>query len=369
MSTLTFSDGITHIYGTKKHRNNPQIELTFNQDTRRHLKFIKDNNWFDITNTSHWGCQEQNGKTYYYNEYEGNILYLTAMLENGQHALSMGNNRAFDEYLKDNPGSKVLFTISYVDGNGNDIQSELKLTLYGTELSSIGFLIGGLTCAAFFAYGVGSAAEAAAAAGETVGAILGESLSIDLPAAGIILCILTFVGIWLAYIIERQISINISYENRTKDDVYLTDVYTYNMEGAKVPNLPCTISGLSKETIPGVPFPMEYYSMFQAAVANSWKCAGIGLSLKFANIAGRPQDDGVVICLRNDIYKDPHLTVMMTDLTAEEVYSNYGNDGNIPPNGGAEWGQKQISFALDAQGFNNYTFNGVIAIVEPVTNI
>src|SRR5262249_54868764 len=94
-------------------------------------------------------------------------------------------------------------------------------------------------------------------------------------------------------------------------------------------------------------------------VDNVSKFNGVGVSMKFQ------QDDGtsLVLCVRNDIYKDPHYsaTLLKKDekKTAQQVYDEC-TIGGLPTQD-PTWGTFKVTNRLDKQSFNNYKFLGIIS--------
>ncbi|NJK54121.1 MAG: hypothetical protein HC936_17515 [Leptolyngbyaceae cyanobacterium SU_3_3] len=169
------------------------------------------------------------------------------------------------------------------------------------------------------------------------------------PEVGIVLAILSFIGLWIAYAVGREIVLNLIYENRSKKTIKLVDRYFYNI-GENDPGSPVTLSPLQK--CDG----FEFYSDVAIAVDNYSKIRGIGVSLVFQ------KDDGstLVICIRNDIYHDPHYTIGEGWPSAEIAYEECVNGELILED--VEWGRDLIvKNRLDPREFNQYTFAGIIS--------
>ncbi|HMG56357.1 MAG TPA: hypothetical protein VK601_22815, partial [Kofleriaceae bacterium] len=103
----------------------------------------------------------------------------------------------------------------------------------------------------------------------------------------------------------------------------------------------------------------EWYDDAVVDVDNSSKYRGIGVALKFQN------EDGsfLVVCIRQDIDKDPHYTIVALakgDTTsAQQVYDNC-TSGNLLTED-FQWGDLLVKNRLDPQGFNQYKFAGIIS--------
>lgn len=199
------------------------------------------------------------------------------------------------------------------------------------------------------------AADAAAEAGAAVASFFGVSTSVAIPGVGLVLAVLAFIGIWIAYAVGREIMVNLIYENRSQKTLQLVDHYVYNIGDIPL-KAPVALPPLT-----AVP-PFEFYSDVAINIDNYSKIRGIGVSVKFE------KDDGtsLIICIRNDIYHRAYYTIAQfpkgDPTTAQNAYDNCGGDlvtADFP------WGNDLIiKNTLMPNDFNNYNFSGIISLQD-----
>jgi hypothetical protein len=167
------------------------------------------------------------------------------------------------------------------------------------------------------------------------------------------LAVLAFIGIWIAYEIGREIVVNLVYENRSATQTLtLVDHYLYDLADTG-PKLPVALGPLSD--VDG----FEFYDDAVIDEDNVSKYRGIGVSMKFQKQDG----SSVVICIRNDMYHDPHssiVTLAPGDTTSPyDVYSNCTSGGLVDNN--FPWGNLVVKNTVDPVKFNQYTFAGIFS--------
>ena len=112
--------------------------------------------------------------------------------------------------------------------------------------------------------------------------------------------------------------------------------------------------------------PCDRYDTFDVALVNYSKYKGVGLAFKFTDAANNP----FTVAFRNDIYHDGYFLVGQGDNPGlvQSAQSAYDNAGEPYPGAvSVPWydGQKKpkgyIRLNLDAAGFHQYKFAGIIS--------
>lgn len=323
-------------------RNQPELEFEHRKKTGNHLSYLKNENLFNI-NDPRWGKKTENGQAIYFHRYEGTLLTVT--LEHPKFKLSHSDNTLFDQHLQDNPSENTVFVLtSKCDG----IESTHTMTASTMGFTSVGLVVAGLS----FTYGVAlgvEAAEAAALAGTEITMVLGMEVNVVAPGVGVVLAILALIGVWIAWAVERNIFINVIYENRSSKTIKLVEHYAYNIkDDGKVDKVVLT---------PFVPDPdgFDSYDDVVFDVANDWKNYGIGLSLKFQ------KEDGshLIICFRNDIHYSANYCIAVSNDSPYNVYYNCVS-GTVSKED-FKWDNVVVKNCIDTEDFKNYKIHGIIS--------
>lgn len=351
MAEIEATDSAFEIRVPTSLRSQPELEFTHRLQTRDHLSYLKNEKLFDV-NDSRWGKKIVDGKTVYFHKFQGCILLAT--LEHPKFKLNDSDNTLFDQHLKSNPGEITVFSLT---SQNNGIESSHTITLSTVGLASIPIILAGIVLTYNLATGVAAAADAAAIAEaaalveEEIVEAVGMPLRLSIPGIGIILSILALIGIWVAYLIGRNIILNVIYENRSSKTITLVDHSVWNIGDKKLNNAVLK----PVKTVNGI----DYYTDVVIDVANDSKYMGVGLSLKFE----KEDKTHLIICIRNDIYKQPYYSIAVSEDTAEQFYNKCNSQLDKKD---FEWGKDLIvKNNLDADGFQHYNFNGIISFHDP----
>ena len=353
MATINFKHSEFVVKSPPSLRGQPETEFIHRLTTRAHLKYLQDAKLLNVSD-SQWSKATVDGEVCYAHKYENSILMVRLKTANGKFNLTQNETGAFDRHLLDNPGEDVVYAIT---SSNNGLESTKTFSVESAGIISIAIICAALTLTVQLAYGV-AAAAAAASAETAVATILGVELSIAVPGVLIVLAVLAFIGIWIAYSVGRDIVLNLCYENRsTTQSINLVDHYVYNIGDSPLVS-PVTLSPLTS-----VP-PFEFYSDVAITIDNYSKIRGIGVSLKFE------KEDGtsLVICIRNDIYHRAYYAIQHypkgDQTTAKSVYDTCGGDlvsADVP------WGKDLlVKNRLNPVEFNGYNFSGIISFNDAV---
>jgi len=335
--------------GTAATRNLPEEEWKHRLNTRAHLAYLHDEKLFDVSN-SEWAKATVNGEVVYGHEFEGGLFTVRLKTSDGALNLTHNEDGGLDFHLMDNPGQSVVYSLT---SSNNGLESTHTFTAASAGLTSVAIICACLTLTVCLASAM-AAADAAIAAGAAVATFLGINTTV-FPGVGIAIAVLALIGLWLAYVLGREIVLNITYENRSKQKITLIDHYVYNIGDNAL--LPATLKPLHTDG------PFEFYDDVLVCIDNYSKYRGIGVSMKFQ------KDDGsfLVICIRNDIYKWPHYSILAfakgDKTSAYDVYNNCTGDlvtKDFP------WGSNLVvKNRIDPQGFNSYNFAGLLTFHDP----
>jgi hypothetical protein len=369
MPQITFADqGSKFAMGApSKYRDRPEFDWAHRMKARDHVSYLMAHKFLDPQKpNSEWGEKTHEGEDWYYHEYQGNFMMITVRTEDNRVKFNHKDIASFDTFLEDTPSANVIFDIRYID-NGTDYVSTCQMSGLAVGLTTAGLVLAGV---AFFCV---AAFEGFASEGTIAAAILaatGLELNVIIPGAGIILCVLAFIGIFLAYELGRNIEINISVQNRSSQDLKIVNYYFYNISEENIPKTTrdiyqkindggVTMKKLHEVKEKGLPFPLDVYDIFDVQIVNYSKYKGIGLALKFIDSADHP----ITIAIRNDIYHDGRLGVFMNGVSAEAAYSGAGLEYTAPLK--HDWGGGVIKITLDPEKFHKYNFAGIISFHSP----
>lgn len=374
MASITFKDEGSNfeMMTPRKYRNDPATAWTHRMKARAHVDFLQSNKFLNVEKAP-WGMTTYEGQDWYHHTYEGNTLLITVRSKDGQHKLNHSNNAALENFLKDTPEQDTIFELRYVD-DGTDYISTCQMSALAVGLTSVGLVIAGVALFATAALGTFEVtSEIGIAIGAAVLEATGVELNVVLPGIGVVLIVLALIGLWIAYAIGRNISLNLTFENRSKQNLKIVDYMLYNLpadhfkdrkfEDIKKPGgMP--MLGLHESVKGGIP--VDSYDTFDVALVNYSKYKGVGLAFKFTDAANNP----FTVAFRNDIYYEGHFLVGTGDNPAlvQSAQSAYDNAGQAYPGAvSVPWydGQKKakgyIRLNLDAAGFHEYKFAGIIS--------
>jgi hypothetical protein len=348
MATINFKHSELSLKGPPSLRDQPEIEFAHRLKTGEHLKFIMDEKLFDVSD-SRWSKAAVDGEVGYAHEYKDSVLVVHLKTADGKFNLTHNENGAFDRHLLDNPGETVVYSIT---SKNNGVVSTQTFTADQAGLGTIPMICAILVLTVNFA-NAATAANAALAAGTSVLEIFDTATVVN-PCYGIGLVILGLIGIWIAYGVGREITLNLIYENRGKISIQLVDHYVYNI-GDNPLSPAVTLPPFDNKSDP----PWELYSDAVVSVDNYSKVKGIGVSLKFE------KEDGtsLIICIRNDIYKQPNYTIQQYPkgdaTTAQNAYDNCSGDLVTAD---FKWGKDLIvKNSLNPKAFQEYFFTGILS--------
>ncbi len=346
MESINFKDGTYVFEGKPKSRDKPELAFAHRHKTRDHLAYLQAEKLLDVRD-ARWAKATKNGETYYAHEYGENILIIKLETKDKKLSLFHNEDGRFDNHLMDNPGENTVYSIT---SSNNGLISTHTFSVESAGLSSVGIIFAALAFAVSLANGV-MAALAATYVASAFATMFGAELNVILPGAGIVLAVLAFIGIWIAYSVGREIMLNLIYENRSNKPVTLVDHYVYNIGDSQL--MPTKLNPI---TTVG---PFEFYSDVVVNIDNYSKIRGIGVSLKFQKENG----SSLIICIRNDIYKDPHYTIqsfVKDDKTsAQDIYNQCSGDLVTDD---FKWGSDLVvKDRLDKTQFPQYNFAGILS--------
>lgn len=270
------------------------------------------------------------------------------------------HNRSFDHFLKNHPGENTVYSLT---SSNNGLESTNTISSATVGFSSTGIIIAGLifTFQAAAATAANAAILAADAAAQ-IASVIGIEVNVAVPGAGIILTVLAFIGIWIAYSIGRNIILNLIYENRSSKTLTLVDFAAYNIGSRPIKDR--ILKPLSEVTIGTPPVTFDFYDDVVIDLTNYSKYKGVGVSLKFQ----KPDKTNLIVCIRNDIHKDPHYGIsVVDDETAESFYENCTGSEDDRNFKDYAWGDDiVVKNNLDSEGWKSYNFNGIISFHDKV---
>ena len=331
-------------------RAHPEREFAHRLKTRDHLAYLQAEKLFDVS-SSRWAKSTIDGEVCYGHEYQGCLFIVRLKTANGKFNLNHNEDGAFDRHLLEHPGENTVYSIT---SKNNGLESTHSFNATSAGMASVPIICVFLALSVALASSL-SAAQAATAAGIAVATVFGINVTV-VPVVGLVLAILGFIGLWIAEAIGREIVLNLVYENRSKRTITLVDHAVYNI--GDNPLLPATLAPPRKDGI------FELYDDVVVCIDNDSKYRGIGVSMKFQ----KDDESSLVICIRQDIYKDPHYTIVPLakgDTTsAQQVYDGCTSGGLVTED--FRWGDVVVKNRLDPQGFKQYKFAGIIAFNDAV---
>jgi len=350
-ASIKFKESSFKARNKTEFRADPMKEFTHRLNTRHHLKYMQDEKLFDVRD-DRWAKHTIDGEVCYAHRYEGGTLIVKLKTADGKLNLSHNEDGTLDRHLMDNPGQNTVLTIT---SKNNGMESHLIFRTETIAYSSIAIVCAALGMTVALASGL-IAAEAAVAAGEVVAATFGIQANVLLPGIGIALAVLALIGMWIAYEIGREIVVNLIYENRSANKALtLVDSHIYDIPiPDDMPKLPVKFNHLCTDDDG-----FEWYSAVVIDADNENKYKGVGVSMKFQ------KEDGasLVICIRQDIYKDPHYTIKAfpagDKTSAEQVYNDCTSGGLVTQD--TPWGDLVVKNTLTPDPFNKYKFAGIFS--------
>jgi len=328
-------------------RAQPEKEFEHRLNTRNHLAYLQDEKLFDVRDPR-WAKHTIDGEVCYAHRYEGGTLTLRLKTADGKLNLSHNEDGTLDRHLMDNPGQETVYSITSVN---NGMESTHTFNAMNAGMASAPILCLCVAMTVLLANGI-LAAQVAVAGAAVVATIFGINASVFLPAVGIAIAVLAFIGVWIVYAIGREIVLNLIYENRSANKTLtLVDHRVYNI--GDNPLRPRPLKPLSQKG------GWEVYDDVVVNIDNVNKFQGVGVSMKFQ------KEDGtsLIICIRQDIYKEPHYTIKAfpagDKTSAEQVYNDCTSGGLVTQD--TPWGNLFVKNCVDPKGFNNYKFVGIIS--------
>jgi len=203
---------------------------------------LQDQKLFDVSD-KRWASATVDGEVCYAHEYEGCVLTVRLRTSNGKLNLSHNADGAFDRHLMGNPGENTVYSIT---SSNNGLESTHTFTVQSAGVASLTIIFAALVFTVNLANAT-AAAEAAVAAEEAVATFLGVETTV-FPAVGVVVAVLAFIGIWIAYAVGREIMLNITYENRSSKSIKLVDHYAYNIGDNSL--IPVTLDPLQTRLSP-----------------------------------------------------------------------------------------------------------------------
>jgi len=346
-ASIKFHESTFKMNGLPAFRARPEVEFEHRLKTREHLAYLQAEKLFDVSGPR-WGQKTIDGELCYGHEYLGCLLIVRLKTASGKFNLSHNKDGAFDRHLMDSPVENVVYSIT---SKNNGLESTHFFRAETIGLSSVGIICAALALTVNLANSM-AAADAAIAVGETVETLCGIETTV-FPAVGIAIAVLAFIGIWIAYEIGREIALNLIFENRSSNKALtLVDQAFYNID-TNPPDLPVLLNHLHGDGF------FEYYDDAVVDTDNASKFRGIGVSMKFQKEDG----SSLVICIRQDIYKDPHYTIVALTkddkTSAQQVYDSCTSGRLVTED--YPWGELVVKNRLDPQGFMQYKFAGIIS--------
>jgi hypothetical protein len=339
------------IKNTSDFRAQPEKAFEHRLKTRDHLAYLETEKLFDVSN-SRWAKKTIDGEVCYGHEYMGCLFTVRLKTANGRFNLSHNEDGAFDRHLLNNPEEHTVYSIT---SSNNGLESTHTFNAMSAGMASAPIICVLLVLSVALANSV-SAAQAATAAALAAATVYGVNVTV-VPIIGIVIAILGFIGVWIAEAIGREIILNLIYENRSKKIITLVDHAVYNI--GDNPLLPATLKPPRKDGI------FEFYDDVVVCIDNDSKYRGIGVSMRFQ----REDESSLVICIRQDIYKDPHYTIVALPkgdkTSAAQIYDNCTSGDLVTED--FRWGNDLlVKNRLDPQGFKQYKFAGIIAFNDAV---
>jgi hypothetical protein len=346
-ASIKFNESTFKISNVPGFRAQPEKEFEHRLKTREHLTYLQTEKLFDVSG-SRWAKKSIDGVMCYAHEYMGCLLIVRLKTADARFNLSHNEDGAFDRHLMDSPGEQIVYSITSAN-NGLESNHFFKAETIG--LSSVGIICAALALTVNLANCM-VAADAAIAASEAVATTFGVEATV-FPGVGIAIAVLALIGVWIAYEIGREIMANLIFENRsTTRALTLVDQAFYNPD-VSPPALPALLNHLHSDGF------FEWYDDAVVDIDNYSKYKGIGVSLKFQKEDG----SSLAICIRQDIYKDPHYTILALakddKTSAQQVYDNCTSGALVTED--FQWGDLLVKNRLDPQGFNQYKFAGIIS--------
>jgi hypothetical protein len=352
-ATIKFNESTFTVKNLPEYRADPEKEFAHRLQTRDHLKYLQDENLFDVRDPR-WAKKTIDGEVCYAHAYENGLLIVRLKTADGKLNLTHNEDGTLDRHLMDNPSENPVYSITSAN---NNLESYVFFKTSTIGFSSLGIVCFGLAMTYGLASGL-AAAEAGEAAGVAVTALLGIDVNVLLPGVGIALAVLAFIGIWIAYEIAREIVVNLNYENRSATmPLTLVDSYVYDIPmPPDIPPLPVTLNHL--HGIEG----WELYDNVVINADNESKYKGVGVSLKFQKADG----SSLIICIRQDIYHQPKYAIVPLnpgDTTgAWKIYDDLSYSVVAPlKTEDFPWGNLVVKNTLKPDAFNNYKFTGIFS--------
>ncbi|WP_433937358.1 hypothetical protein AB3662_22260 [Sorangium cellulosum] len=343
-AAIKFNESTFTIKNRSDFRAEPEKEFQHRLKTREHLAYLQDMKLFDVSD-SRWAKATVDGEVVYGHEYNGSVLTVRLKTRDGKLTLSHNEDGPLDRHLMDNPGESTVYSIT---SSNNGLESTHTFAVQSAGVASLTIVFAALVFTVNLANGA-AAAQAAIDAGEAVATFCGVETTI-FPGVGIVIAVLAFIGVWIAYAVGREIMLNLIYENRSSKTITLVDHYVYNIGDSKL--IDATLSPLQKVG------PFDFYSDVVVNIDNYSKIRGIGVSMKFQKEDG----SSLIICIRNDIYHDAQYTIAQfpkgDTTSAEDAYNRCS--GALRTSDFA-WGDLIVKNRLDEEGFQKYNFSGIIS--------
>ena len=237
-ATFTVNSSTFSINNNPGFRDQPEIEFAHRLKTREHLTFLQTEKLYDF-NDARWAKATVDGEVVYGHEYEDCVFTVRLRTGDGRLTLTDNEDGTLDRHLANTPGETTVYSLT---SSNNGIESTHTFSAINAGMASVPILCLCIALTAALATGM-SAAAAATAAATAVASIYGIPVTV-FPGAGIILAVLALVALWTVFAIEREIMLNLIYENRsTKKTITLVDHYVYNI-GDNPLNIPATLKPL-----------------------------------------------------------------------------------------------------------------------------
>ena len=312
-----------------EYRNDPTKEWELRAMTQRHLQYLHDSKLLDVNNKEHWGRQDDaNGKPVFVHFYQ-------------RHALKISHG---------GPQENPVLVVTSTDGLGNNCSMNISAAGAGISLTAI--TVAGLAIVLQMGFAAMAAEDALAAAGAAAGSALGEA-AIEITCAevlgpiGIALAVLSFIIVLAMFLGERDIALNLRYENRSsKKSVKLVGCWTWNLIDLPT-EPPAEMQPVG--TVDG----FDVYDVVSYQHDNTRKSEGVGLSLLFQSGA-----EYANVCIRNDIHKWPTLGIQPGKRDPKDFYYDLPQTQINTP---TAWGSLVIRNTFKVEEFNNYQFHGIIS--------
>jgi len=348
--TIKFNESTFQVKNLAAFRDKPEVDFAHRLKTKDHLAYLEAEKLFDVTDPR-WAKATINGEVHYAHEYDGCVFEVRLQTANAQLTLSHNHDGALDRHLMDNPGEHIVYSIT---SKNNGLESTQTFSAQAAGMASAPILAACIGCTIALANGlIAMEAESYVAAVLSFCGLEVTVNSIAVPVVGLVLAVLAFIGVWIAYAIGREIMLNLIYENRSNQTIKLVDHYVYNIGDNGSP-FPATLKPLQSAP------PFDIYDDVVVCIDNYSKFKGIGVSMIF-----QKQDQSrLAICIRQDIYKNPAYQMFPTTGTALEVYANCGDGPLITTDWW--WGKDlYIKNCMNPEEFMNYNFSGIISFHSP----